>query len=341
MHNKQSIVRALDLGLGLIKYSRSSVRADGSLDVGSIPSVAVMTGTSSSRAEYFTITSAGVQFAVGPDVVEIMASQFLEASFFDSLHCTALAIGALALMEVPSSGTVDVMAVGLPAGVKMKSATVQKLNNELMGCHNLPVLGTSARRDVVVNEVQFFSLQDAAYTALSSFGRNEGSSSGKDLVIDAGHVHLSWTTRSGQHKYDKHSGTITGGVTDLMDVALQQVDVEASSNMRIRQRLDHAIRTNRPSFKINGEPIMTSSLWPGLRARAAENFSRLLSGVGRLAAIDNVYLTGGGAHLYLDQVRGAFPGKIRIMPHTLSHYDNLRGLQILAESHRSSRGTIA
>lgn len=326
-------IRALDIGYGLIKFTRSHLRTDSSLDLGSFPTYAELAYSESRDPSQFTVNSEGVLFFMGSKSIDLSAGnarQFLEPSFFDSMHCVALALGAMANMKIPVSGIIDVLAIGLPMRVMVSKSTVKNLESKLLGDHVLPDLISGGDRKVTVKSTKFFVQQEAA-TSLT-FQPAEGASPQKyNLYIDAGYVNLSWLTKNEQKAISDKTSSIVGGVTDLMEPMLARMKPDAFQNLRIRKRLDDAMRKQIPTIKVDGKELEIAIFLPILEAKVSENVSQILSNVGPIAKISKVYMSGGGAYLYHRKICEMFPKKTIFAPHSMSHFDAVRGLQMLAE----------
>jgi len=258
------------------------------------------------------------------------ARQFLEPSFFDSMHCVALALGAMANMNIPASGIVDVLAIGLPMRVMVSKSTVKNLESKLLGDHVLPDLTSGGDRKVSVRRITFFDQLEAATSLI--FQPADGASPQKyNLCIDAGYVNLNWLTKNEQKIISDKTSSIIGGISDLMKPMLARLKPDAFQNLRIRKRLDDAMRKQIPTIKVDGKELEIANVLPILEAKVSENVSQILSNVGPIATISKVYMSGGGAHLYHRKICEMFPGKTIFAPHSMSHFDAVRGLQVLAE----------
>lgn len=326
-------IRALDIGHGLIKFTRSHLRIDATLDFGSFPNYAELTCSGINDFSRFTVKTEGTHFCMGPESITFSkgnARQFLEPSFFSSPHCIALALGAVANMKIPGSGFVDILAIGLPMGVMESVSILKNLENSLVGEHVLPNLDSGGDRKFTIRKIKFFAQQEAA--ASLTHRTAEGVSPKKySLFIDSGYVNLSWLTKNEKNTISRKSSSIVGGITDLMEPMLASLKPGAFENIHIRQRLDEALLRNLPTIKVNGEEFEVAKYLPILEARIAENVSQILSSVGLIDKIGKVYVTGGGAHLYHRKIVEVFPVQSTFSPHAMSHFDSVRGLQMLAE----------
>lgn len=152
-----------------------------------------------------------------------------------------------------------------------------------------------------------------------------------DLHIDAGYVNLSWLIKNEQKTIYPKTSSISGGVTDLIELMLEDMQPGAFQNLRLRKRLDDAMHNGVPTIKMSGKQFDVTKYFPILEARISENVSQILSSLGRIKKIGNVYMSGGGARLYHRKIQELFPEKTIFAPHAMSHFDGVRGLQMLAE----------
>lgn len=336
MNNENSrTIRALDIGYGLIKFTRSHLRADSSLDFGSFPTYAEIAFSEMCAPTRFTVTAERVRFCMGPESITFsraMALQFLESSFFDSTHCIALAIGAIASMKIPRDGVVDVLAVGLPIGVMGSESAVKTLEVRLLGDHEIPNLDADGYRRITIRKIKFFGQQDAGSQALQTANKVIGVTPHQNnLYIDVGYVNLSWLIKSEQKAVGTKSNSIIGGVTDLMEVMLQEMHPSAFKDLRIRKSLDDAMNRNIPCIMVGGQQFEIAKYLPILEARVSENVSQILANLVRVKKIGKVYMSGGGAWIYHRKIVEVFPEQTIVAPHSMSHFDTTRGLQMLAE----------
>ena len=343
------VLRALDLGFGFTKFSLGHYKPDGNyeLEVSAFPSYAgpaiegIHYGGSINMANVLNIEVGSQRFSVGQDSLSTAdgtAKQILEASFFMSDQYLALARGAMALMKVPQTGDIDLLVTGLPLNVFRDKELVRNVRTRLEGYHVVPDVDAPddgsgfQNRTINVKKIQVIPQVVGSLIALScEDGSIEDIGSQRNLTIDVGYGTLLWLVSNGTTAIPARSNGNMGGVSNLLKKIIKEFAPSSVTNLAILERLDSALREGKPTIKVNGEIVEIDKYRPLLESTAKENLTEMLSALGDTSDIDNIFLSGGGAHLYKTVIAAAFPKRKIICSSSNSRYTNTKGFQIIAE----------
>jgi plasmid segregation protein ParM len=333
--------RALDLGYGFTKYTRGHHRPGGNIDVGCFPSFAALTPKQPSLDSAANLSSMnivhvnvdGAIYAVGQDAKAAgtgQARQLLDSSYFTSPQYLALARGAMSFMQ--TGDRIDVLTTGLPLNVFGDKNLRAEVEHRLLGAHELPNADGTTRR-IVVGRVDVIPQVVGSLFALALASDNVRKiSNERNLTIDVGYGTLLWLMTEGLKPIPSRSNGNMGGVSSLLQSVVRAIDPAAASNVGILERVDKALRPDATrSIKINGVEVELDKHLMHLTSTATENLAELIRSVGSPSDIDNVFLTGGGAHLYRNLVAKAFAGRDIIEDPVESQFTNVRGYQLLSE----------
>lgn len=319
----KSIVRAVDLGFGNAKYiasvSRDVIRC------ASIPSMAPLADEKVLDARLFarpdTVIVEAMQrhYEVGPGVSALGrggSARILRDDYLRTPQYLALMRGVLHYMKVPA---IDLLVVGLPIGHATKRG--EELSTLLRGTH--PEVG---ERSVEVRDVCCLPQPVGGFLHHASLAldldrvRREVT-----LVIDVGYFTVDWLVCNGFQPMLARSGHVEGGVSSVLPVLAGAVGAEHDVHYTNHSALDHALRSG--SLNLFGRSVDVA---PYLRAadpaiEAAVNL--LCNGTGDGADIDNVVVVGGGASLYLPEIKRRFP-RHEVQVSTDPIFANVRGFQL-------------
>lgn len=340
------VCRASDVGFGFTKMTASNFKPDGTVEVATIPSFAgpqieTVAGRGITSSNIFTVRVGGEMFSVGPDArrsATSMGRQILESSFFRSSQYAALVKASIALMKVPEKGIIDKLVVGLPLNTYNDPELVQHVENLYLGLHAVPVLDgqdNDQERDVVVKRVDVVPqvLGSLVHLAETSDEAKDVENS-QNLTIDVGYGTLLWLTTEGFSLLSGRSNGNMGGASSLLQSVLKAIDPRETTNIKLLERLDDALRNQKQTIMVNGEDVEIEKYREILESAAKENLTEMLRSVGTFADIDNIFLTGGGAHLYY----GLLKQHEKLQKRTIiynpknARYQNVWGFQALAET---------
>ncbi len=335
--------RALDLGFGYTKFTKSHLDDTDKVDVGMFPSYCSpsskrqdqISGGPLQALDVITVEAGGMHWSVGKDSKLAgtgRASQLLEDSFFVSSQYLALARGAISFMSLPDGcDTIDVLTVGLPLSVFEHQELRNRIITTLKARHPIGRPG-NLDDSILVRRVNVIPQVLGSLVALAlPLERYDEIESERNLTIDVGYGTLLWLTTDGLKALRERSGGTMGGVSSLLDAMLRTQDRSLVGNLAMMERLDKALINKADTFKVAGREVQVADLRPGLEAAVSENLTLLLRSISSVNDIDNVFLTGGGAHLYREAIKGAFPDHELIEDNGSTQFTNVRGFQILSE----------
>ncbi|WP_041793487.1 ParM/StbA family protein [Rhodoferax ferrireducens] len=336
--------RALDLGFGFTKFSKGHYLQDGSLEVSAFPSYAAAAVNFSIGAGVMTdlsIVKVSVDdehFLVGEDVrnaADGVGRQMLESTFFTSSQYIALARGAMGFMNVPNHGEVDSLVMGLPLNIFRDQSIVDHVEAAMKGTHLVPDItkNSGVERTILVKNVSIIPQVVGSLVAMSrDAGLMQKVNEQHNLTIDVGYGTLLWLVSDGFTPVPARSNGNMGGVSSLLQKIIRSIDPSAVSSINIMDRLDKALLEDKASILINGAEVEVAKYHRQLASAARENLTEMIRSIGTKADIDNVFLTGGGAHLYKDAIAAVFPGRQVHIASKGSRFTNVRGFQFLAET---------
>lgn len=333
------VVRALDLGFGFTKYSKGHLKNGFDLDAGAFASFAARSGDASSvghalgNLDVLTIDVDGVPYTVGNDS-KLAASgqgrQMLESSFFVSPQYLAIARGAMSFMDVPESGVIDELVVGLPLNVYSDQTVQTSVVSRLTATHVIP--SDEMKREITVRNVTVLPQIMGSLIALSVPSDRLGAIQQElNLTIDVGYGTLLWLVTAGMKPIPNRSGGNMGGVSSILKSIAAAISPSAADNVGILDRLDNALYSKLPSIKVGGNVVELDRYLPYQQSVIRDNFTQLLDLVGKTDDIDNIFLTGGGSEFYREAIKEAFPGRSIPATNLGGRYTNLQGFQIFGE----------
>lgn len=360
----QARYASIDLGFGFTKLSTpaspGSKHANRTL---AFPSMAA-----TSTADYRSLERSGigvpnivdilvdrVRYQVGPDVETCLSGRDLRVTsshFFQGDTYKALYLGALAYMvsDEPTESTIDVLVVGLPLTVYQDEALQDQVRDLLTATHDLPVPGVrDVRRTLHILETivvpqtigSLFSLAQQHGDAVL-----EQMTSGTNLVIDVGYGTLMWMVSRGLNPALSRSGANMGGAHTLLSHVIRGISPQAEAKPWMLTRLDDNLRRmlGPPAtadleslnavdsealnsvFRKSVDPQQVAA---ALRTAIVSSLGELMAKIDDPDGIDDVWLVGGGAHLYASEVRRAFPRHVIHFDEIDTRYSNLRGFDII------------
>lgn len=237
-------------------------------------------------------------------------------------------------MCVPERGDIDRLVIGLPLNVYDDEALVEHVQKNIEGAHAVPDLSeTGGTRTIVVKRAHVIPQVVGSLVAMSrEAGLMDKINTQQNLTIDVGYGTLLWLVTHGFSPVPARSGGNMGGVSTLLQKVARSIDPSAATNINILDRLDQAFLNHSPSIKVHGEDVIIAKHKDVLSSAAAENLTEMLRSLGDTIDIDNVFLTGGGAHLYAKEITAAFPKRKLHFAAKGSRFTNVRGFQFLAEN---------
>lgn len=326
------IVRAVDVGFGNTKYVTG--RAGEDIRCACFPSVAypsardLSTVAAAERRKTVAVPIDGLFYEVGPEV-NLAAESFRATQLHDGYTATpeyaALLRGALGMMKV---ATIDLLVVGLPvAALAAKKAALEKA---MTGKHEV-----GGGRTVTVRKALAIAQPQGAlvyYASLHQKMKTIGQE--QSLIIDPGARTFDWLVARGMRLVQKKSHSINRGMADVLQTIANEISADIGIPYRDLDAIDTALRTGKSPL-IYQKPYDIAPLMPIARTIAQQAVSSMMQWIDASYSFQNIILVGGGAFLFKQAVKEAFP-KHKIQEVKDPMYANVKGFQIAGMNYAAS-----
>lgn len=219
---------------------------------------------------------------------------------------------------------IDLLVVGLP--VSSFQARRAQLERLMTGVHDL-----GGGRHVEVRRAVALAQPQGAlvyYTAAYHKSRTIGQE--QSLIVDPGSRTFDWLVSRGMRLVLKVSNSVNRGMSDILKTIAQEIGSDIGRPYSDLPAIDAALRTGKPLL-IYQKPHDLTALLPAARAVARGAVSSMMEWVTEDYSIQNVVLVGGGAFMYKDAVKAAFPNH-QIQGIRDPMFANVRGFQIAGEN---------
>ncbi len=338
----KKISRAIDIGFGFTKLSQSPIDASYRLSSMAFPSIPApadgqmdISSGVTQKLQVVTVEVNGIRYVVGPDSMLAASGRQTRAIsnlFFNSPQYSALYLGALAYANLPpSADTVHALGMGLPFTVWRDAGLRESIKARMTGTFTVPIPDSRATREINVEQVHLWPQVLGALVSISAEdGSSDKVSEQSNLVIDVGYGTMLWMVSSGFRPQTGRSEGNNGGVASILKAVAKMLDPSVSSDPRVLDRIDVSLRTGKPLI-LNGEEVDMQQCRERASAQAQLQLNELVETIGTHKDLDNIFLAGGGAHLYAPLLAAAFKGrKIRVQTNE-PQMANLKGYQHLVE----------
>ncbi|ANJ76299.1 PRTRC system protein D [Ralstonia insidiosa] len=332
-----AIVRAIDVGYGNTKHTLSQLDIDMDVKVGLFPSLAPratqsdFTGGLMAKVDRIVVQVDGENYSVGADALAESKGIYkreVASAYSTSRAYRALFLGALQKMRL---NAIDYMVVGLPLTTYDRYS--KELTELLTGTHEVPnPVAHDQVLKVDVRRVKVFPQPSGAfYNYAVPRKLLQSMSQQTNLVLDPGYGTLDWFVTEGAKPLTGRCSATPKSVWAVISAVADHIGPDLTSNPRTMSRIDNALRTGSP-LTINGKTIDISPFKPLVDQIVADAINEMLMSIGNLSDIDNILITGGGAHLFVDHVKKEL-GKTHSQIHvdTDPVYSNVRGFQYAGE----------
>lgn len=318
------IVRAIDTGYGLTKYTLS---AGPRPRCGCFPSLAVerqaTVGAGVLEApETLAIEVEGVTYDVGPDVDltgGVRAPRILHDDYVACPEYLALTRAALTAMQLER---IDLLVVGLP--VSLLAHRKARLVERLRGRHPLPG-GRAAQVDQVL-----VLAQPLGGLIHYLFGLPPGADRQDKtrLLLDPGSRTFDWTVARGLKEVKGASGSHPGAVAAFLAEIARRLSDRYGIDYTDMAALDQGLRTG--EFHLYGQPVDLAPLAADAAHALQPSLTALANAVGDGRQVHEIVLVGGGAFLFQSALARQFPHhRVIMLPDAL--FANVRGFQRAGE----------
>ena len=354
----QPVVRAIDVGFGLVKLS---VRSNEGTEFMSFPSMAIPADASAVRTlgtrrrDTFDVPVNGAMYEVGRDVGLAQAGgsfgRDVTDEFYRGIIYEALTKGALRYMSEAGDSSIDVLVLGLPVNQYNdakrrdylratyegqidvgdgKRVTVRKVIVQAQ-----PMGGYAALDDHLEALNQVISNTAGALKPLAS---GEALDDLSVLMIDPGEHTLDWLLIQEGSINPRASGAASDAGRHRVVRTVQDslaAEIGRPLGPAVMPRINDALRKSKP-VKLAGVAHDLGRFEPAIMSVVEDSINRMVDGLRDAHEIvDLMVLVGGHPERYRDVLAKRFPAiPVFIMPDSMAA--NVRGFQMIGEAEAES-----
>jgi plasmid segregation protein ParM len=352
--SQQPVVRAIDVGFGLVKLS---VRAGDGVGFISFPSMAVpadasaVRSLSTRRRDTFDVPVGGANYEVGRDVALAQAGgsfgRDVTDEFYRGAIYEALTKGALRYMAEAGDTAIDVLVLGLPVNqyndgkrrdhlcsryegdVEIGDGRKIKVRKVIVQAQ--PMGGYAALGDHLDELNQVISSTPGALQPLPG---SEALDELSVLMIDPGEHTLDWLLIQEGAINPRASGAASDAGRHRVVRAVQEslsADIGRPLGPAVMPRVNDALRAGRP-VKLAGVAHDLGRYEPVIMSVVEDSINRMIDSLQDAHEIvDLIVLVGGHPDRYRDVLAKRFPAiPVFVMPEPMSA--NVRGFQMIGEA---------
>jgi plasmid segregation protein ParM len=348
------VVRAIDVGFGLVKFS---LPAEGGVRFSSFPAMAIpadvsaVRSLSTRRRDTFDVPVNGAQYEVGRDVGLAQAGgsfgRDVTDEFYRGAIYEALTKGALRYMAEAGDTAIDVLVLGLPVNQYNDSKRRDYLRDTYQRAVELGDGKTLQVRKVVVQaqpmggyaalEEHFDELNQAIKEtggALQSLQSVDDLDDLTVLMVDPGEHTLDWLLIQQGSINPRASGAASDAGRHRVVRAVQEslaADIGRPLGPAVVPRINEALRLHQP-VKLSGVAHDLNKYEPQIMSVVEDSLNRMIDGLRDAhEIIDLIVLVGGHPERYRDVLKRRFPAiPVFVMPESMSA--NVRGFQMIGEA---------
>jgi plasmid segregation protein ParM len=348
------VVRAIDVGFGLVKLSLRTADGVGFMN---FPSMAIPADASAVRTlgtrrrDTFDVPVNGANYEVGRDVGLAQAGgsfgRDVTDEFYRGAIYEALTKGALRYMAEAGDSTIDLLVLGLPVNQYNDAKRRDYLRQTYEGELDLGDGKKIQVRKVIVQAQPMGGyaalddhLEDLNRVITSTKGALKPLGSGEELddlavlMVDPGEHTLDWLLIQQGTINPRASGAASdAGRHRVVRAVLESLaaDVGRPLGPAVMPRINEALRTKQP-VKLSGVAHDLTSYEPVIMSDIEDSINRMVDGLRDAhEIIDLIVLVGGHPERYRDVLSRRFPAiPVFVMPESMSA--NVRGFQMIGEA---------
>lgn len=323
------IVRALDVGYGAVKFvvghhPGQPVVCQKFPSLAPIASRTDLSAGSLRGRETVVVEVDGRKYEVGPDAecaLPTYHTRVLNPHFSDTPEYLALARGALTLMRAP---TIDKLILGLPvSNFAMKRASVEaRLSGSLaLGeGHAIHIRSVATLAQPVGGLIAYVVENNAGHWAKGQV----------NLVVDPGFFTYDYVVTNGLIPIENRSGSVNAGVSAVLQHVANAISERIGEPYDNLLAIEQSLASGRKLGLFGQEEPLERFVDPRALHPVEEAVLAMINKVGTGADFKNVVLVGGGANLYLPQLRRRLP-RHNIHVVDAPEFANVRGFQYAGE----------
>ena len=348
------VVRAIDVGFGLVKLSLRTADGVGFLN---FPSMAIPADASAVRTlgtrrrDTFDVPVHGANYEVGRDVGLAQAGGSFGRDVTDEFYrgpiYEALTKGALRYMAEAGDSAIDLLVLGLPVNQYNDAKRRDYLRSTYQGDIEIGDGKKIQVRKVIVQAQPmggYAALDDhldelnrviaSTHGALKPLGAGEELDDLAVLMVDPGEHTLDWLLIQQGTINPRASGAASdAGRHRVVRAVLESLatDVGRPLGPAVMPRINEALRQNQP-VKLSGVAHDLTRYEPVIMSDIEDSINRMVDGLRDAHEIvDLIVLVGGHPERYRDMLSRRFPAiPVFVMPESMSA--NVRGFQMIGEA---------
>jgi plasmid segregation protein ParM len=350
----QPVVRAIDVGFGLVKLS---LRAGGGVGFMSFPSMAIPSDTSAVRAlgtrrrDTFDVPVNGANYEVGRDVELAQAGgsfgRDVTDEFYRGAIYEALTTGALRYMAEAGDSAIDVLVLGLPVNQYNDAKRRDYLRSRYEGAVEIgdgrqiavrkvivqaQPMGGYAALDEHLDELNAVVAKTAG--ALQPLPSGDALDDLSVLMIDPGEHTLDWMLiQQGTINPRSSSAASDAGRHRVVRAVQEALAAEIGRPLgpAVMPRINDALR-GKTAVKLSGVAHDLDRFEPVITSVVEDSINRMIDGLRDAHEIvDLMVLVGGHPERYRDALVKRFPAiPVFVMPQSM--LANVRGFQMIGEA---------
>ena len=349
-----AVVRAIDVGFGLVKFS---LPAEGGITFSSFPSMAIpadvsaVRSLSTRRRDTFDVPVEGAQYEVGRDVGLAQAGgsfgRDVTDEFYKGAIYEALTKGALRYMAEAGDQTVDVLVLGLPVNQYNDAKRRDHLRQTYERSVDLGDGKSIQVRKVVVQaqpmggyaalEEHFDEINQVIEQTGGALQRLRAIDDLDELavlVVDPGEHTLDWLLIQQGSINPRASGAASDAGRHRVIRAVQDslaADIGRPLGPAVAPRINEALR-QQEAVKLSGVAHDLQKYEPQIMSVVEDSLNRMIDGLRDAhEIIDLIVLVGGHPGRYRDVLSRRFPSiPVFVAPESMSA--NVRGFQMIGEA---------
>ncbi len=324
---KEPIVRSIDVGFGTTSVV-TSVQGDGNIVIRTMPSIAVpvdigkrdISAGSLSASRNIQVSVRGNLFEVGEDVASACdprSTRVLNSGYITSDQYLALFHGALSMMELPPSDTIDLLVGGLPVtGMgRREELRAMMIGEHKIGDRVIRVKDAWVIAQPVAGLLSYY--REAGMAAMSALQEET------ILVVDPGYLTFDWAVVKRLIINDKRSGAVELGMSKVLAAVADAGGPIFGVDVLDIDTVDAAFISTPPRLRIFGRqypfPVcegkdlsgnrcdITYDFRERIRRPCREAAEAMRSSVGDGQDLDRIVVVGGPAHVYAPAIQSIFP----------------------------------
>ena len=349
-----AVVRAIDVGFGLVKLS---IRRGDGVGFMNFPSMAIPADASAVRTlgprrrDTFDVLAGGAKYEVGRDVGLAQAGgnfgRDVTDEFYRSAIYEALTKGALRYMAEAGDARIDVLVLGLPVNQYNDGKRRDYLRGHFEGeidigdgktiaVHKVIVqaqpMGGYAALDDHLDELN--TVIDSTPGALDRLPSGEALDELAVLMVDPGEHTLDWLLiQQGSINPRASSAASDAGRHRVVRAVMESLcsTIGRPLGPSTMPRINDALRTQRP-VKLAGVAHDLKPFEPVIRSVVEDSVNRMIDGLRDAHEIlDLIVLVGGHPEYYREALARRFPAiPVFVMPESMAA--NVRGFQMIGEA---------